>query len=97
MRSSEGKNLIVRLETIHLHVADKSGPDIGKGKRFKIACTGGSMFGKRATASADAVTCPACKSTPEWNALADEFGGVRHDFDVEVDLEKMVVTRKEGD
>lgn len=90
IRRPEHRHTIVKLETIHLHIKDAAGPDIGKGNRYRIACGGSLGGGKLGTAEAKAVTCPKCKATAEYKALNDEGYPPleERDFQVNVDLKK---------
>lgn len=72
-RRPEHKFVVVKREVIHFHIEDPRGPDAGFGKRRRIACDAkGSIAGKHATGDVAAVTCPACRKTPEWETIAKE-------------------------
>lgn len=92
-RRPEYRNSIVALVTIHFHMPDKRGPDIGTGSRYRIGC-GGSMSGKRATGDATQVNCPECKKTVEYrNSLPDEVCVLQeYDKEIQVDLQTKQVT-----
>ena len=72
-RSLEGRGVVVKRETIHLLVVDKTGPGpiIGQGKRLKALCNPSLKLGNgfRATGEPASVSCPACKAH-------DDFKGV---------------------
>jgi hypothetical protein len=53
VRKPEQRFTLVKLETVHLHVKDPNGPDVGRGHRYRVAC-GGGMKGKRVSAEASA-------------------------------------------
>lgn len=94
-RKPEYKNRVIKLETLHLHIEDVNGPDIGNGARYRLAC-GGSMAGKRATAVTSVVNCPACKATVEFrNAMPDDERMMK-DYELEIDLENKTVNTVEA-
>jgi hypothetical protein len=78
--------MLVKLETIHLHVKDPTGPDIGHGSRYRVAC-GGSVKSKRASGEASPVNCPACKQTPEYQKAAKDDPNVLPEYNIAADLD----------
>jgi hypothetical protein len=74
-RLPEFKHTVIKLTTIHLHLKDPKGQDIGQGSRYRVAC-GGSLAGRHGSGDAIAVNCPECKATKEYKGImaANEWG-----------------------
>lgn len=85
-RKPEHRHTLVKLETVHLHVKDPTGPDVGRGSRYRLAC-GGSLKGKRASAEAGPVNCPKCKQTSEYQELAKNDPQIVPEYDKAVELD----------
>ncbi len=72
-RLPEHKAVVHKIEVLHLHAPHASGPDVGRGSRYAVACDGKSMFGRLATGDPRAVTCPVCITSEAYRKLVADL------------------------
>lgn len=70
------------LVDVHFLAPDPKGPILGGGRRYKVACTpareylASDLEHYAATGDAQAVTCPSCMGTREWQDRAATIAGL---------------------